>query len=924
MATSILVTKLFVPPTRAELVSRPGLIERLNGGLDRKLTLLSAPAGFGKTTLVSHWVENLRDNNNETDRQPVRVAWLSLDEDDNDPVRFLTYFITAVNQIKGIDDDLGQGALSMLLSSQPPPSNTVLISLINDLAAVTEKIIFVLDDYHLIESDPIHQALVFLLENLPPQLHLVIATRQDPSLSLGRLRARDQITEIRAADLRFSKSEAADFLNQVMGWSLSSEDIAELENRTEGWIAGLQLAAISIRGHEDTTSLIKSFTGSHRLVLDFLIEEVLSQQPESVQNFLLQTAILDRLTGSLCDALTGQNNGHQTLEMLNRANLFIIPLDSERHWYRYHHLFADLLRQRLRQTQPDQLPILYRTASEWHKQANTFNEAIEYLNRARDFEGMAKLIDEQAENFWKRGEHLRLRRWLTYLPIDLVSAKPQLCIIHAHYLLSAGQLDKGNYLLQIAEQAFENKVDERMPSPEWKQLSESEIKNLRGKLGVVRAVDFAARGDVPKMIQQANQALEYLSPQDYAWRSLAAFALGDAYSFLGDMPASYQARAEAVRVCNATNDNYYILVANLKLVTTLVEQGDLHQARDICQQQIQFATESGLRQSGTVYGFLAILGNLLIENNDLDNGTKLAEESFELLQYARNLALVGFSYLFIMRIYFSVGDFASAEDIIRMVNEQSLEIKIPTWLINQLQNWQVRIWLVQGKLNLASKWIEDNRLSTVGDKKTLPKFDYFSLITYSVVARYLLASHQIEAAIELLSCLQEAAEEGNRTNRVIEICLLQAIAYDNLRKLNQAMSYLEKAIQLAEPRGFIRTFVDEGPPMASLLYGALKREIAPEYVQRLLVAFPASEPEEDASRKSQVDQSGLIEPLSEREIEVLQLLAKGLTNQVIATRLFISLHTVKAHTRNIYSKLVVNNRTQAVDRARTLGILPPV
>jgi LuxR family maltose regulon positive regulatory protein len=390
------------------------------------------------------------------------------------------------------------------------------------------------------------------------------------------------------------------------------------------------------------------------------------------------------------------------------------------------------------------------------------------------------------------------------------------------------------------------------------------------------------------------------------------------------MPASYQARAEAVRVCNATNDNYYILVANLKLVTTLVEQGDLHQARDICQQQIQFATEIGLRQSGTVYGYLAILGNLLIENNDLSNGTKHAEESFELLQYARNLALVGFTYLSIMRIYFSVGDFASAEDIIRMVNEQSLEIKIPVWLINQLQNWQARIWLVQGKLNFASKWIEENRLITVGDKKSLPKFDYFSLITYSVVARYLLASQQIQAAIELLNCLGEAAEDGKRTNRVIEICLLQAIAHDNLGKLNQAMSYLEKAIQLAEPRGFFRIFVDEGPSMANLLYEALKRDIAPEYVQRLLAAFPITKSEEAVSTIPQVDQSEWIEPLSEREIDVLQLLAKGLSNQAVADRLVLSIHTVKAHTRSIYSKLAVNNRTQAVDRARTLGVLPPI
>ena len=425
-----MVTKLFVPPTRAELVHRPGLIELLNNGLNRKLTLLSAPAGFGKTTLVSHWVEHLQINN-EIGGQPIKVAWLSLDGDDNDPVRFLTYLIAALNQIKDIETKLGQGALSMLQSPQPPPPNTVLISLINELAAIPEKIVFVLDDYHLIKEDPIHQALVFLLENMPPQLHLVIATRQDPSLSMGRLHARDQVTEIRAADLRFTSSEAAEFLNQVMGLNLSSRDIAELETRTEGWVAGLQLAAISMQGRQDREGFIKSFTGSHRLVLDYLIEEVLVQQPESIQNFLLQTSILNRLTGSLCDALTGRDNGQQILETLERANLFIVPLDNERHWYRYHHLFADLLRQHLRQIQLDQIQELHYRASEWYKQNGFTEEAIEHSLRAKDFNRAANLIEELADDVWQRGEHTKLRRWLDGLPIESVFSNPYLCILHA-------------------------------------------------------------------------------------------------------------------------------------------------------------------------------------------------------------------------------------------------------------------------------------------------------------------------------------------------------------------------------------------------------------------------------------------------------------------------------------------------------------
>jgi len=451
MATSILVTKLFVPPTRAELVHRPGLIERLNHGLDCKLTLLSAPAGFGKTTLVSHWVEHLQDNTEIRDH-PIKVAWLSLDEDDNDPVRFLTYFIAALNH--NIATNLGQGALSMLQSPQPPSNNTVLISLINEMSTIPEKIVFVLDDYHLIEAVPIHKALVYLLENLPPQLHLVIATRQDPPLSLGRLRARAQLTEIRAADLRFSDSEAADFLNEVMGLNLSSRDIVELETRTEGWIAGLHLAAISMQGRKDRRGFIKSFTGGHRLVLDFLIEEVLGQQPESIQNFLLQTAILDRLTGSLCDALTGQEKCQETLEKLDHANLFIIPLDEERRWYRYHHLFADLLRQRLRQIQPEYFPILHVKAGEWFKNQGLNREAIKHLLAGREYQSAAELIRSIAIEIIQQGEHTTVVGWINALPEEFVKAQPYLCVLHARALQLTGQLEASEARLIDAENTF--------------------------------------------------------------------------------------------------------------------------------------------------------------------------------------------------------------------------------------------------------------------------------------------------------------------------------------------------------------------------------------------------------------------------------------------------------------------------------------
>jgi len=347
MTSSILVTKLFTPPARPTLVPRPRLIKQLNDGLHCKLTLISAPAGFGKTTLVSEWAGNFRKDNEIESQTEHRIAWLSLDESDNDPARFLAYFIAALNHTEGIEAAFGKGALGILQSPQPPPIEAVLTPLINEIAAIPDRILLVLDDYHLIDAQPVHDALSFLLKNMPPQMHLVIATRKDPHLPLSRFLARGQLTELRAADLRFTSSEAAEFLNQVMGLDLSTEDVAALETRTEGWIAGLQLAAISMQRGDDATNFIKSFTGSHRLVLDYLIEEVLEQQDQNVQAFLLQSAVLSRLTASLCDAITGQNDGQETLEYLEHANLFIVPLDNERRWYRYHHLFAELLRQRL-------------------------------------------------------------------------------------------------------------------------------------------------------------------------------------------------------------------------------------------------------------------------------------------------------------------------------------------------------------------------------------------------------------------------------------------------------------------------------------------------------------------------------------------------------------------------------------------------
>ncbi|MFC1936026.1 LuxR C-terminal-related transcriptional regulator [Chloroflexota bacterium] len=919
MTTQLLSTKLFIPPTRPELVPRPRLIERLNEGLYRKLTLISAPAGFGKTTLVTEWLDNLHSEAEN------KIAWLSLDEGDNDPARFLSYFIAALNQIEGTGAAFGKGALSMLQSPQPPPPEAVLTTLINEIATIPDRIILVIDDYHLIEAQPIHDAISFLLEHLPSQMHLVTATREDPHLPLARLRAKDQLTELRATDLRFTTTEATEFLNQVMGLSLSVEDIAALEIRTEGWIAGLQLAAISLKGHEDADDLIAAFTGSHRFVLDYLIEEVLEKQPESVQTFLFQTAVLDQLTGALCDALTGQNNGQATLEILEHANLFIVPLDGDRRWYRYHHLFADLLRQRLNQIQPEQVPVLHLKASIWYEQNGFINEAIEYALRAKDYERTATLIEIHVNAFWNRGEHGKLRRWLIELPEELVFSRPQICIFHALYLFTSGQLGAAERDLQIIEQILESNTDqipETSPLAHAALLPDTDRMKLQGRLAAIRAfMGSYTQGDASGIIQHARRALEYLPEQDSSMRIITAIALGDAHTFQGDMAAAYQVQREAVEAIKATGNIYFLIVVNLKVANTLREQGHLKQTVEICEQQIQLAIKNRLSRAGIIGWLLAIWGEALAELNDMDEAIDLVKKGVEFPARGGDVAMLSWSYLCLMRVLFSKGDMNDVEEIIEKMDKIGRESHLPPWITSQMAVWQTRLWLAQNKLEAAIQWAEGRKLVVDGDHKPVHELDYFWLIEYLGLARVLFAQGRLDETAKLLQQLLEAAEKGDRTTRVIEILLLQAMVFQAEENATGAMTAIERALTLAEPLGFIRIFVDQGPSMGKLLYEALDREIAPDYVRRLLAAFPVPEQGQTVPPESQVSESDYFEPLSEREIEVLQLIAEGLTNQEIGSRLYLSLNTVKVHTRNIYGKLGVKNRTKAISKAKALGIL---
>jgi LuxR family maltose regulon positive regulatory protein len=928
----LLQTKLHIPPVRPELVTRPRLIERLNAGRNCKLTLLSAPAGFGKTTLVAEWVHSL--SKAET---VAGIAWLSLDEDDNDLARFLVYVVATLSKI---EVHISKGVLNQLRAS-PPPAQEILTFLINVIATMPGRIILVLDDYHLIEDQAIHDALTFLLARLPHQMHLVIATREDPYLPLARLRARGQLTELRAMDLRFTPSEAAEFLNRVMGLALSAEDIAAIEARTEGWIAGLQLAALAlqgktlVRGQKDVAGFVQSFTGSHRFVLDYLVEEVLERQPEEIQTFLLQTAILDRLTGPLCDAVrfgrdespTDQDDGQATLERLDRANLFIIRLDDERRWYRFHPLFADLLRQRIRQTHPDELPRLHRRASEWYEQNDFADEAIEHALRAGDLARAASLMEAQADAAWRHGEHAKLRHWLDTLPLEAIRARPRLCVYRTWYLFAGGRQDEAEEALQACEGAMDAGPDlatGAKPLAHRSLLSDLDRQTMRGRAAVIRAFIATYCGDIPAIIHHARRALDCLPEQDLTWRRDAALALGDAQGFRGDLASAYAARLDAAEASQAAGDDIFSLLAYLKVAITLREQGRLQRTIDLCQEQLEFASRSGLMHTSVPGGFLAIWGEVLAELGDLEGALELVTRGMELTERGGESLVTGWGYLCLSRVLYSRGDVAGVIAVARKVERSARKSQIPPWIAAEVAAWKARSWLAQAKLAAASRWARQRGLIAADQPKQVDAFDFFSLNAFVVLARILLARERWDEAVRLLSRLLEAAEAGERTSKAIEILGLQALAAQAKGDTSLALAAIENALTLAVPEGFVQTFVDEGPPMARLLYEALRHGIAAEYVQRLLAAFPVAEPEPTGPSSAQPQGSALIEPLSERELEVLQLIAEGLINPQIAARLFLAVNTVKAHTRNIYGKLDAHNRTLAVARARALGILPSI
>ncbi len=883
MTAPLLLTKFHIPAPRTEFVRRPRLLELLDG--PGKITLICAPAGFGKTTLVSCRLAHLDS----------RVAWLSLDKSDNDPQQFFAYLLTALNRV---DPTIGQLSLEMLQSPDSPTIASLFSHLINDLAQSTQRYILALDDYHLIKTGTIHKAITFLLENLPPQLHIVIISRAEPPLPLAKLRAKNQLTELNAGDLRFTWAETEVFLNQTMKLGLSGEQITQLDARTEGWITGLQLAALSLKSTADAARLVKTLSGDNRYVADYLVDEVLSTLPEPIQQFLLHTSILNRLCADLCNTVTGAKNGQSILETLEKTNLFIIPLDDTRQWYRYHHLFADMLRRRLENKLPDLLSSLYHRAFEWHIEAGLHEQAIFYALQGQMYIEAADVIEKIGYQTYWRNLAGTVGDWLRQIPDAIIETRPQLRILQVLVLIDQGKIRA----LEEALEWLERYLVEYPFSDESKNLEfEGQIRAMQSAVAHHRYFDGAMGA------KYADRALEIL-PETFLFdRCVAAFHGGGAYFLLGELDKARDRLAESLRLSKITGTPLDKMLAQSNLGKVELIAGNLDMARHYFSQTCEMATEIAVRQGSTFSDALTGLGMVSYLQNDLEAAQTYLEQAIDISEVDEFLDRLLVAYVTMIRVHHSRGDVDQAAAVLQHATTIMTQFNPPPNIGSRLAVEQARLWLIEGNRSQATAW--------AAEQANLPA-TYQNEVALMLTAQIYLAQTDYNRAAKILSALLAKAEEQGRFFGIIHIEILLAQTRRLQNDIPQAMTHLQRAIELAQPQSFIRPFLNAGSALDELLSGLIRAgtfsPAATDFAGKVLSQIQSTPDTQPASDAAQ---------LTPRELEVLHHLAVGHTYAEIADRLVITENTLKYHIKNIYGKLNVNNRMQAVAAAKALGAL---
>ena len=890
---SFLATKLFIPRSSSRLVLRPSLIAKLNLFHHHKMTLVSAPAGFGKTTVLTQWVAQLDGP----------VAWVSLDEKDNDLFTFFHYLIAALQKI---DSSLGVNAAHALQTATRKSLTSVIIPLLNDISAYQNQLCIILDDYHCIQSQEVHGMLKYILDHLPPQLHLILSTRADPPLPLAKMRARNNLAELRINELCFKKDDIDAFFREIMGMSLSEENISTLEYRTEGWAAGLQLAAISLQSCENAQNFIEAFAGDNRYIVDYLVEEVLNKQTKQIHDFLLQTSLLTHMSAELCNYVLEMSESQTIMEDLEQQNLFIVPLDNTRNWFRYHHLFADLLYQKLMQSEPNLISHLRIRASEWHERNGNLDSAIEYAIGAEAYERAAKLLEQVSENDWEHGKRTKLYRWFQKLPSQYIQNIPELCLLYAWVLLDDNKQKEAERSLAAVDRFLQQQESGGRADADQQR---GYLDEIRGKVGVLRALCETGRGDIPRMIDNSDEALQLLPDDSLTWKANCYFTHGIAYSIKGELNAAVDSFLYSMKLSKADGNLDLYFRASYWLVARLTYAGQLDRACRICDDLFEVVRENRLERSLIGAGVFVSWGNILYERNRLDEAYENISKDLDIIEASHDIGHKAWCYFCTMKTLAALNNVQGAEQIIEKLARLKKTSELPYSFYYLTESGKAQVWLKQGKLEKVGRWLQENNFS-ITDEVTA-----YRDLGQIIFARFLIAQGEIDDAKFLLEKLILGQEELGRSLLLIESLLIQAQIFEKESDMEGAVRAITRALRIAEKGNCIRVFINEGKSVARLIDNLLNDnfDIPKSFAKKLLAEFTIIE-----SHEAEKPESAL---LSERELEILRFIAAGLSNKTITEKLFISLSTVKTHLRNIYSKLDAHSRTEAVAKANDLDLL---